>query len=195
VAAGPNDALYLLYDYGGRTQDFSSSPVGTFVASVKFPFHIGAQAARPISFIFLTGATAGSFTVGADLDGDGVPDLDAASLGIEAGLGFHSSPHISGPHEIVELEVPLLIQPGFGPGFPSGGLQGDGKGDGYSPEPAFWGAAAQKNDGDPPISSAIFQIDPNGSTLITPFSTILLPEPASLGLLAMGGLLMARRRR
>ena len=68
--------------------------------------------------------------------------------------------------------MPLLIPPGFGvpdDPFPSDGLAGV-----YSPAPAFWGAGIANDLFDPPASAAIFQINPDGSTVI---DTSFVPPP------------------
>ncbi|MCU1237636.1 MAG: hypothetical protein JWP63_5603 [Candidatus Solibacter sp.] len=79
----------------------------------------------------------------------------------------------------------------------------------YSPEPAFWGASEKSSAGaDPPISSAIFQLNPDGTTFVMPILGPLgdpimqgtaLPEPATFlgfgsGVLALLALCRYRSR-
>jgi hypothetical protein len=79
---------------------------------------------------------------------------------------------------IIELEVELNLPSGLGNIIPPhAGI--------YSPAPAFWSASAASNVIDPPISSAIFTLNPDGSTTITS----VLPEPSAF-LLAGAGLLL-----
>jgi len=172
--------LYLMYDYLART--IQSYAPGEFVADIKFPI----QFPGPNTAITVQ-VRAGSpgvfnFTV--------VRDSDSAVISgslIEGAVGFGPSPETAASHLLIELEVPLLIQPGFSNVLaPNNGV--------YSPNPATWNASAAKNAGDPPITSAIFQIDPFGDVLI---SSDLLPspEPASFALLGFGiAALIAIRR-
>src|SRR5207253_643977 len=87
-------------------------------------------------------------------------------------------------HLLIELEIPLLLPPGFSPLLPNG------SGGVYSPDPASWNASAKNDLVDPPISSAIFQIQPNLSTTINNNAMPeAAPEPSTWGLLASGALL------
>ena len=101
----------------------------------------------------------------------------ASDFGIGAAADFCSSPEGDlrgvGDHLCVELEVPLLIPPGFGDEagpFPEEGLPGfecpEGT-CGYSPEPAFWGADVANDLVDPPASAAVFTITPFGGTIVS----------------------------
>lgn len=157
--------LYLMYDYLPRTNP--NFGAGEFIADIKFPLTIngvkspdavvqfrGNGVASPTSF----------FDVFVDLDGQGpTSPVPAASLGIdEAAVGFGPSTLSAIPHMLIELEATLAIPPGFSSGFfPPGGSPGV-----YSPEPAFWAGSAANDLVDPPISAAIFTINPDGSTLV-----------------------------
>lgn len=190
------DGLYLLYAYLPRT-----SPVfapGEFIADIQFPVSLGGNPQDKTNItVQFRGASLVQAAVAisnvdvlVDINGDGTSDQTAASLGMEGAVGFGKSPLSNSlDHLLVELEVPLLIPEGFGTGnaFPPGGLPGGI----YSPDPAFWGANIANNLIDPPASAAIFQILPDGSTIITS-----LPEPSG-GLLAVTGVFVisiVRRR-
>jgi hypothetical protein len=199
--------LYLMYDFLGR-QSLPTTP-GEFLGNVNFPVTVAGGASRNLTVTFNENATVTGATVSIDLH-DGTGPHDPAVLGIEGAVGFGTtpasivgagSPFATIQHELIELGVPLLIPAGFGsPGssIPQGGVRGDNKGDGYSPAPAFWNANANKSPSvDPPISSAIFQINPNGSTLIQPLP-MPMPEPSTFVLAGLGALGLwgiARKRR
>ena len=113
----------------------------------------------------------------------------------EAAAGFGPSPLSASPHFLMELEVSLLIAPGFGvPGgpFPPGGLPNGVYGSGT----ASWEASAVNNFVDPPISAGLFTIQPDGSTIIDVSKvTAAVPEPSILVLLGLGLAALAVRRR
>src|SRR2546423_1464141 len=120
--------------------------------------------------------------------------LDAADLALanfHGAVGFGASPNSLSAHLMAEFD--LTINKG-GTTNPTGI---------YDPAPAFWSATCTRCSGssaaaldDPPISSAIFQLNPDGSTTVTPVlgpgggpiqqpvETAATPEPASLWLAA-----------
>lgn len=205
--SAPSFELYLMYDYLGRT-NLNFAP-GEFVADIRFPL---GRAARPMLItgdditVQIRGSNfiASSFDVFVDLDNNGTPDALASQFGIEAGVNIGPSLLSLANHLQIELEVPLLAPPGFFTFDGSqGGFPGEG-GRGYSPAPAFWGASSAKDVGDPPISSAIFQLNPDGSTTASNNNVPLIgpsavPEPASLLLVGVGlgavGLSRLRRKK
>jgi len=178
--------LYLMYDYRGRTD--RSYANGITIAEIKFPIVSGnlkitlkgngsvlPEGPNPAPSSFF----------------DGFFEVDGSTCttcgDIEVAVGFGPSFGTTGnPHLLVELEVPLNVPAGFfnGPGLPTGPIAGL-----YSPAPAFWGAAAENDAADPPISAAIFEINPDGSTLVCPVPgpcPLAVPEPAPLWLLGLG---------
>ncbi len=175
--------LYLMYDYLPRTDP--SFEAGEHVADIAFPMTVGAQKFNNAKVV-IQGAGGSLFNVLVDL-GDGITKpFSADALGIDGSVGFGPSTLSAQDHMLIELGVPLRIPPGFGavPGpFPPGGQPGI-----YSPEPSFWGADIANDDVDPPASSAIFQILPNGSTTIFP-AAIQVPDAGSTALLLMPTLL------
>ena len=203
-------SLYLMYDYLGR-QSAPTTP-GEFLGNVSFPVTLaGSNTPQVITVIFDANQALNGADVFVDLH-DGHGPQSPAVLGLEGAVGVGvtpasivgaGSPFATTPHELIELGVPLLIPAGFGSPagpFGSGGVGGDGKGDGYSPLPAFWGSNINKDNngavGDPPASGGIFQINPDGSTFITPVR-ISIPEPSTFvlaGIGALGLLGIARKR-
>jgi hypothetical protein len=113
------------------------------------------------------------------------PDLTLASF--VGAVGFGASPNSTTLHSIAEFALSVDTSGGQGP---PNGL--------YSPEPAFWSAStfpgAPTGASDPPISSAIFNLNPNGTTTVIPvlgpngepvLQALPVPEPSTLGLLCM----------
>jgi hypothetical protein len=212
VAEPPS--LYLMYDYLDRTNSFTGLPPGSHIADITFPLIVPAPGGntqkKNITVKFQTNSTPGSptsfFDIFVDLnDGSGLHPASAFDLEGAAGFGVTPTTIVGTgtlfstvPHLLVELEIPLDIPAGFsnpaaGGKFDPGGQHGP-DGGGYSPDPAFWGGNISNNAIDPPSSAAIFQINPDGSTLITP-QFLGAPEPASLLLMALGSAALLRRRR
>ena len=209
--------LYLMYDYLPRTNP--QFLPGEKIASIAFPVDLpknttfGSSGRRNIDVEFFApgGVGIGSVTgpglqvrvvVHSDATStDPAFDVDASSLGLTGALAFGQSTLSLTNHLLIELEVPLEIPAGFGNNgvFPGNGLDPvSGGGAGYSPDPAFWGGNFANNVIDPPGSAALFQILPNGNTIITPQSLGVVPEPSAYALAISGsitGLLAFRRSR
>ena len=129
----------------------------------------------------------------------------ASNFGIDAAVGFGPSPLSDLDHLLVELEVPLLIEPGFFNNDGDGPLPEDGSsgpdGGGYSPLPAFWGAGIANDVIDPVASGGKFTINPDGSTTIDASgirAAGAVPEPGVLAMIAFAlvaaGACRTRRR-
>ncbi len=178
--------LYLMYDYLGRTDP--NFAAGEFIADIKFP--ITRQGVHIPITVQVRGDGSGGATFTVVQTSSGTPVLDTD---MEGAVGFGPSPESSSSHLLIELEVSLNIPDGFSSVLP--GTNGDGD---YSPDPAFWGASAAKDAGDPPITAALFTINPDGSTTVTN-DFLPLPEPSSIALGVVGmaalSLLLVRRRR
>lgn len=197
----PGIELYLMYAYAPRANQIFAP--GEFVADIAFPLTVQGDdglASQAITVQVRGGQTSSFFDVFVDL-GLGAGSQPAGQFGIDGVAGFGPSP-LSANHLLIELEVPLLIDPGFfnndGPGpLPEGGSSGP-DGGGYSPAPAFWGASIAKDAGDPPASSALFTINHDGSTTVdaSHIPTVpTVPEPGALGLGMLGLIAAVRRRR
>lgn len=124
------------------------------------------------------------------------PD-DLLRAQFHAALGFGPSPNLAADHLMAEFDLSIDNKA-------PGRVGGDGL---YDPSPAFWSASKSGNP-DPPISSAIFQLNPDGSTIVTPVlgpaggpvprPQDAVPEPSLAGWLLGGGIigsLLALRRR
>jgi hypothetical protein len=192
--------LYLMYDFLGRTQP--PTQPGQFLGSVSFPLSLAASngsVTRTITVEFLaaTNPVVSLFDVKVNTQ-DGRGFVAHPELGLEAGLGFGvtpasivgaSSPFHTTTHELIELGVPLKIPAGFGTTngpFPTGGQSGN-NGNGYSPDPAYWGSNVTDNSGDPPASGGLFTINPNGSTAIVPNLVPAIPASPVLAIVRSTG--------
>jgi hypothetical protein len=200
--SGPN--LALMYDYtSGDAAAFTPSsffdvffevvPDG-HAYLVRIPVAGQLEAfERPIGSV--APLVNGSFAIG---PGSGWEPLDQFDLDLaqfQGAVGFGTSENSSVRHPMAEFQL-TINQPGPG-GHP--GI--------YDPDPAFWSASAKPGGAaDPPISSGVFQLLPNGTTVVVPvlgpnggpvMQGSVLPEPATLLLFASGfaGMLAARRAR
>ncbi len=214
-------SLHLLYDFVPRTNPFVASgeifAAITFPIHLPERFHpqgtpVGSDIEQNVSVIFQGGlsdvAGLGAVGVGGFFDIfvdflDGRPLVRAEEVGLFGAADFGPSPLSTTDHLIVELGVGLRIPQNFGVEGPlNPGGAGINPATGlYDPDPAFWGAAAgggglaQDTGGGTnnlqSASAALFTINPNGSTTVTP-----VPEPTSAALLLGSlGLIAARRRR
>jgi hypothetical protein len=113
-----------------------------------------------------------------------------------AAITFGSSPNSGASHVIAEFELSV----NNADAGPENGI--------YSPDPAFWSASSFKEGLDPPISSAIFQLEPNGGVTIVPALgpggapviqhqqvVAAVPEPSSFAIVAGMGLVFVATRR
>lgn len=125
------------------------------------------------------------------------PD-DFLRANFHAGIGFGPSPNLTTDHLMAEFDLSINNK------FP-----GRGGGDGlYDPSPAFWSASKAGNP-DPPLSSGVFELFPDGTTIVTPLfgpnggpvarPQDVVPEPSMAGLLlgagVVGTVLGFRKRR
>lgn len=165
---GPDNTLYLMYDYvlgigPANFFDVFFEVIPENQAYLVRIHDIGGFEAfeRPIGSIAPLDGN-GSFFLGL---GSGWDALDAADLLLarfQGAVGFGPSPNNSNPHPMAEFQL-SISQPGGHSGL-------------YDPAPAFWGAS-EKSAVDPPISSGIFTLNPDGSTTIVP---VLGPNGAPL---------------
>jgi hypothetical protein len=201
---GFGGTLYLMYDYVAGDPAAFSSPDSFFdvffevvpdghAYLVRIP-EVGQLLAfeRPIGDIApLT--PDGSFDLGPS---SGWMPLEADDLNLaqfQGAVGIGTSQNNPLPHPMAEFQLTINQ-----PGHPGSGL--------YDPSPAFWSASAKAGGaGDPPISSGIFTLNPDGGTTVTPvldpsgtpvMQGSAIPEPTTFGLFAAGlvGMCLARRR-
>lgn len=125
----------------------------------------------------------------------GPNDPDFTNGQFQSVVGFGASPNSATDHLMGELQMTINTTPFTG--LPSDGL--------YSPDPAFWSASGSSPGGlavasilDPPISSGIFTLNPDGTTGLNPLfgpnggpvlqPQDVVPEPSSLVLCGVAGL-------
>jgi hypothetical protein len=216
-----NNKLYLMYDYFNPSDGRFLNPNANVSFSVFFQVprdnedYLVEITTGGITGVF-TKPTSEPSTVNPDGTlNSGAPWTPASTADQASGkflgkVGFGTSPDDSlSAHPMAEFEL-TFDQTAFDtpPPNPQPGL--------YDPAPAFWAAGASgsfPNTGaalfDPPISSAIFQLNPDGTTIVTPVLDPNsggpvpqgnvpprgVPEPASLVLLGAGLAALAGLRR
>jgi hypothetical protein len=187
---GLGSNLYLLYDYVNAT---SAPTPNTF-----FDVFFQVQPENTDYLVRIMGSTFTAFekpdgvpapTPGGGFDPTQAPwtPLSASDLtlaGFVGAVGFGQGVTPGPNHQIAEFQLTIN---GNGSANPTGI---------YDPSPAFWSASTGGAIGpaDPPISSGIFQLNPDGTTNITPVlvngDPILqpqaVPEPSSLVLASVG---------
>ena len=209
TGGSPNSSLgttlYLLYDYVHATSP--AAPTAYF--DVFFEV-------KPDNADYLVRITGNTFTAYEKPDGVPAPtpgggfdpthspwtapsSSDLALAGFVGAVGFGQGVTAGPNHQLAEFQLTIN---GNGSQNPNGI---------YDPSPAFWSASTGGGlpATDPPISSGIFQLNPDGSTIVLPVlvdgAPILqpqgsAPEPGSLvlagaGLLGLVGYRLAASRR
>lgn len=203
-ANGFLSTLYLMYDYVAGAAPASFFDVFFEVVPdghaylVRIPAPTSPDPApallafeRPIGSVAPLDQN-GSFDIGPNSGWEALSDADKALADFRGAVGFGSSPNNPVAHPMAEFQ--LSINQATDPSQPSGL---------YDPSPAFWSASVKAVD-DPPLSSGVFTLHPDGTTTVTPalgpdggpvMQGSVLPEPATLLLFLPGLLALARFRR
>ncbi len=191
-----NNNLYLMYDYVGGSVAASFFDVFFEVVPdanaylVRIPSGGGALQTfeRPIGSVAPL-LPNGSFDVSGSSGWTPLTPADLALAQFQGAVGFGPSPNNATPHPMAEFQLTVSQ-----PAGPSGASGANGI---YSPAPAFWGASEKSSGGvDPPISSGIFMLNPDGTTTIVPVlgpnggplqqGSVLMPEPGTIFILGSG---------
>jgi hypothetical protein len=205
---GAKNLLYLMYDYVGSPpgSDATNSFFDVFFEVNGGPdpndyivhFDSGSFSAfeRPHGDIPPFNPD-GSFDISPGSGWDPLSPADLALARFSTSIGFGASPDQAANHLMAEFELSVGDATNGGNGI-------------YSPEPAFWSASkGGANVGDPPISSAIFQLNPDGTTFVLPqlgpnggpiqIPSQAVPEAGAVAMLGCAGLSLAvfayRRKR
>ncbi len=204
--------LYLMYDYTNSAALHLTPANATFDVFFQVPNDQPGGTDYVVSFTNSTFSAFEKPTTGpaSPLNPDGSFNLnspvwtalssdDLARAGFASAVGFGHDPATPSVPDHLLAEFQLTIQTASNPdGF-------------YDPSPAFWSASASGGGlgvADPPISSAIFQLNPDGTTIVVPVlgpnggpvlqpQDAVTPEPSSVALVGVGVaiLAVARRRR
>jgi hypothetical protein len=207
--AGIPNTLFLMYDY------VSSAEAGFSVVNSFYDVFFSVPALGDDYVVRIFGqdnflAVEKEIGTVSSLNPDGTFNLedpvwspldsdDLAIAKFQTAIGFGTSPNSGSPHLMAEFQ--LSINTGAFSGGPSTGF--------YDPAPAFWSASVGKEGSDPPISSAIFTLNPDGSTIVAPAlgpngdpvqqPQQVVPEPSTLAMVGtpvMIGLIgFCRRKR
>ncbi len=198
-AAQAEGNLYLMYDYVNSNSlglNGSNSFFDVFFqvpGDADYLVRITPGTNTPAAYEKAPGTVAP--TPGGSFDPTQAPwtPLNAADLTLaqfQSAIGFGPSPNSATPHLMAEFQLTINTASTG----PPNGL--------YSPNPAFWSASAGGQGGvgvalaDPPISSGIFMLNPDGSVTIQPVlgpnggpvlqPQDVVPEPATLTLAGLG---------
>jgi hypothetical protein len=205
---GLGNTLFLMYDYvhgtGGGPGSFFDVFFQVPNQGTDYAVHItggGFQAfEKPAGTVSPT-TSDGSLDLSDTRVWTPLDQTDLALARFQGAIGFATSPNDPiTPHLMAEFQLSINRDPSS----PSpSGL--------YDPAPAFWSASKGSSAGDPPISSAIFTLNPDGSTTVAPALgpngdpvgqpqqvAAAVPEPSTLASAAVAGLIglgVAGRRR
>lgn len=199
------DTLFLMYDYvHGTTQGssffdvFFEVPTDADYLVRIFPTTADSfQAFERQHGTLAPLGSDGSFLVGAGSGWAPLGPNDQALARFHTAMSFGTSPNLGTDHLMAEFELSVNNESPDRKG-------GNGI---YDPDPAFWSASKGGNP-DPPFSSGIFTLNPDGSTTVVPVfgpnggpaqrPQDVVPEPAVCAWLLSSGLVGAtllRRRR
>ena len=190
--------LFLMYDYVGNTaQQNSNSFFNVFfqVGDTDYGVHMTPNGfttfEKPVNILSPLNPD-GSFNFNTS-PWTAVSPADLALANFHAQLAMGTSVNLGTPHWMAEFDVTINTTKNG----PQNGL--------YSPNPAFWSAStgggfnAASLASDPPISSAIFTLDPGGNTItILPdlrngapiLEDSAIPEPATAWMFGSGALVL-----
>jgi hypothetical protein len=199
VDQGPS-TLYLGYDYVGGTitpNAFSFFDVFFQVPNEHEDYGVRIHSNNTFEFFVKPFGPPSQIAADGSFDFHNAPWSPASSMDTALGqpmgaMAFGSTPNSSSAHVFVEFQLDINNNLG-GRQPPKDGL--------YDPSPAFWsggfqGASLSAAAADPPITSGIFTLNPDGTTIVMPVLGANggpvqqipegVPEPSSLLLVLCG---------
>ncbi|HMS53897.1 MAG TPA: hypothetical protein PKA27_00725 [Fimbriimonadaceae bacterium] len=150
--------LYMVFAFARRT--FLGFAPNAFIADMEFPICVG-NTNFPNFKLLLRGGSSPTYPqMLADYNGDGIGDGPASAIGFRAAFGLAPTPNVPlGSVLVVELGMPLVLPPGFGPGFNPVGQDGV-----YKPDQTLWKIRAATNTGLGEQSEMFVTVFPDGRT-------------------------------
>ena len=110
------DTLFLIFDYPPLTNLTAANSRGKTLAEIALPLSVlqadGSEVSVP-TVLRVTGGkgcqTCSKTTATADFPGKGTQTVNASDLGINVTVTFAPSPNSADAHDIVQVQVPLLV--------------------------------------------------------------------------------------
>jgi hypothetical protein len=122
---------------------------------------------------------------------------DILRAGAVGAIGFGPTPNNSNNHVFVEFQLNINNSLGNRQGGDPSNPDNNGL---YDPSPAFWSGSGKPGGTDPPFTSGIFSLNPDGTSSVTPalgldgaplLQPLVTPEPSTFVLAGLGAFCMA----
>jgi hypothetical protein len=200
--------LYLGYDIysnpAGATAPTSASFFDVFfqVASEHNDYDARIHQNGTVELFQKPTGSVGPVTANGSLDVSKSPwtaadSTDILRAGAVGAIGFGPTPNNSNNHVFVEFQLNINNSLGGRQGGDPSNPDNNGL---YDPSAAFWSGSGKPGGTDPPITSGIFSLNPDGTTSVTPalgldgaplLQPLVTPEPSTFVLAGLGAFCMA----